>query len=134
MKEKKAKIIFTLVFCIIISCTDMFCTNNAVENTFISSDLAIYPVPDGTPQSSTPVFSVTANQYPVGVFTEDTPWTGKANFAYFNLRDGYNVEVKITPTFSYSKVTVLPESLGITPTKNGSQLAFTVNQIGRAHV
>ena len=99
-----------------------------VNDNFISSDLAIYPVPDGTPQSSTPVFSVTANQYPVGVFTEDTPWTGKANFAYFNLRDGYNVEVKITPTFSYSKVTVLPESLGITPTKNGSQLAFTVNR------
>ena len=129
MKEKKAKIIFTLVFCIIISCTDMFCTNNAVENTFISSDLAIYPVPDGTPQSSTPVFSVTANQNPVGVFTEDTPWQGKANFAYINMREGYDVTFRINASFKFKNVKVLPEGLGIKPeVVDREQISFTVNR------
>ena len=93
-----------------------------------TSQLQIYPVPAGTPQDSKPIFTVTANYRPVGVYTENTAWGTKANFAYVNMRDGYEVTFRIKASINVNQVRVLPESLNITPQVSNGEISFTVSQ------
>jgi len=92
------------------------------------ADLQIYPVPKGTPQSGKSFFQVTADQYPVGVYTDLTPWEGNAHFAYVNMREGREVTFRVNANFRFRKVKVLPESLGIEPQVCRGQVSFTVSQ------
>ncbi|SDK56425.1 Glycosyl hydrolases family 28 [Pedobacter sp. ok626] len=97
-------------------------------NALLSDSVTIYPIPSGLPAGyKSAAYTVTAGGKPVALYNAgNNGWGNAVSYGYFD-RSG-TVTVTVTPSTSFSSFKLLPESLGITGTRNGNTITFSIQQ------
>ena len=102
-----------------------------LNTALITETLVVYPVPQGTPQTSV-VFTAKANGHALGIYSDTNAWDNPVNFTYFHIIDGTKIQVEVEPVFSFTNYKILPENLNITGTRSVNTISFDVSKAGQS--
>ncbi|MCU6707857.1 glycosyl hydrolase family 28 protein [Paenibacillus sp. J5C_2022] len=96
------------------------------DTTSASGTVTTYSAPSGAPVSAD--FGLSAQGSPVDLYDAgDNPWGTPVTYGYFELSGGA-VNVSINVNFPFTTYKLIPDSLGISSTRSGSTISFTLHE------
>lgn len=112
---------FVILFQLVIAASE---SNTA----YASGTVIAHSAPSGLPPVYRSAdFVVTAGAYNIDLYNAgNNSWNQPVSYGYFEMSG--SVTVSVTPQFSYSSFRIIPQSLGITGTKTGNTINFTLTE------
>ncbi|THF76737.1 glycosyl hydrolase family 28 protein [Cohnella fermenti] len=95
----------------------------AVPETNAAGTVTAYSAPAGAPRSYD--FTVDAGGSSIDLYGDNNGWGQTVSYGYFDMTG--SVTVAVTVNFSFSSYKLAPASLGLTSTRSGNTIQFTLN-------